>query len=531
MTTLPAEILEVIFWQASQPDGAFDLWCIENCIPRSYLSSSSIGPESTSAEGDRCQSLNPYVCIELSRVCRLWRAIILNQSAFWSRITISSLHWATTLLSRSKSRPLKVAYSASALNVSAWTEGEEYPGMPAFAKVLEELPRIQSLQIFLPLHDIRAQMPVVLFRAAEAPLLERMKIWNMTGQNDVAMLWNSPRLRQYEERRGFEISWATPLQILKSKPPLTHLVLAASRAANHLGRPQSQQILPLLSDLPLLEHLHLQLSPLETTSTSPAMHGSPIDLSNLRYLYLQGSVDACAHLLAGITYPISGSRLTVVSCSVPSYLARDPPPRTDCLTALAELHSSEAHRIRSAHDRSMATLSLHVNNNFHADTLQILGWRSLRTPERFPRDLESLRKMAPLLLAPDDVDVCIALPFMLESIPASFIPFSLRTVQVLCLIRPSYNLVKSFSSAWHRVLGLLDEVHTLLVEGVGVDILYHVLFDLPHFEDDHFGRVRKTFPKLENVRLYEVGFTAWDPRTYLGSRSCKIIPSEAYSKI
>ncbi|EPQ55648.1 hypothetical protein GLOTRDRAFT_138489 [Gloeophyllum trabeum ATCC 11539] len=211
--------------------------------------------------------LDQVSIVKLSRVCRHWRAVALDEPKFWNFVSAKHPTWSSTVLGRSGVIPLRVSLDVD----DAESMDSARLVMTHFRRVKEFLVTGMSFDI----DQVMAELP------DEAPLLEtwemRKKLNHELPPPSTAFFGlRAPRLHHLT-LRGFSCDWTSPLF-----KDLTKLGLHSV-----LSKTTPEEMLHILSMSPRLTELQLRTVFNEKERYTDLNHGYPrVDLPLLTHLFL-----------------------------------------------------------------------------------------------------------------------------------------------------------------------------------------------------------------------------------------------------
>ncbi|GJE87523.1 hypothetical protein PsYK624_036060 [Phanerochaete sordida] len=447
--SLPAEVLAEVFVLSCAVHAEFNDWCEVN-IPvveytgiRTAVETLAWEDEGGSAEEPllpQATHPEPYACLPLSLVCRHWRAVVLECGALWCNIIITSgsLSWTTTLLSRSKEHPVNVACKFS-LNQHICVHQVD-----ACTIALKQLHRVRSLRLSSSApFETKSDLASILTSASYAPSLQNLHIFHHLHTLGIARTWTCPRLKTYEGHCGKGLPWTRPPPF-PVQSSLTRFVWRPTTYINGT-KPASHELYAVLRQLPVLEHLQVDLSRRYshqtpgTSLTDLVTDAKRIHLPRLRRVILDGSIQPCSEILDIIDFPAEVAHVTVSSPSSIGYVGYAGPS----IWSSVPTFESDRHRgqylppPRGYGTEPFAVMEFTLVDD--CDNAVICGWRDL-VPTTFPgsQDVEDDHRQLQEQAASygRGVELYVPTSFFETYMRQLLAPFSMSHVQILCLREP-----------------------------------------------------------------------------------------------
>ncbi|KAA1477618.1 hypothetical protein DENSPDRAFT_616406 [Dentipellis sp. KUC8613] len=239
--------------------------------------------------------------IQVTHVCRQWRAAALEHPALWSNITPGlGSRWRKEFLCRSKMAPIAIRYSEAA----GYSLQRDFTGDLA-ADIAHHLPHVKELSLGGTLEDFTPVMPAL---RGPAPLLEVLSLEVLDpaiSASDMPTLpldifgGSAPRIRELTLTR-WRVSWLSIAFETLVHLRITQFVSDAVFDGGDLG-----QLLVALQKIPALETLTLENTmPSQPIGVTPHSICGPITtLPRLRSLRLVDEIRNCGLILKHVIVP------------------------------------------------------------------------------------------------------------------------------------------------------------------------------------------------------------------------------------
>ncbi|KAF9497997.1 hypothetical protein BDN71DRAFT_516438 [Pleurotus eryngii] len=218
--------------------------------------------------------------VQVTHVCRAWRAFALNEPRLWTNLVAVSPDWLTDVLSRSKSAPLRLRFSDGTRYSSKYIE--------LLNTAVTSPERIEHL-------EIRSDSDLLSSFTKPAPMLESLEIRSNAEFPPDFLGGSAPRLRYIKSTRALplEASWLANVVRLECQKvhfeaawlsQLTTLALtegwdAIDATSGAVRRVNVDTLLSALENMPSLQRL--SFAPPKSFDAAPSSRSAPVHLHHL----------------------------------------------------------------------------------------------------------------------------------------------------------------------------------------------------------------------------------------------------------
>jgi hypothetical protein len=410
-----------------------------------------------------------------THVCQQWRNVALDNPSLWTYVVVkmsASIAANAAILSRSGTAPLHVQLDMTQEN------------SPLFKRVLAEAHRFRSLYLYRS--PSMSRMSGTALELVKAPKLECF-IYHVEDFDRFPMGMIISAARSLKELQWHGMPELVQVQTL---PTFAHLdSLAIEWSSVDFDLEAFCGLLVLLKKTSNLKHLELSTFSRKTRKRNPSAWGMPVsaepppgsvptpddvDLPSLRTLKIVGSFDYTEDLLDRLRFPID-TRLSF------SYYDHDIGSQTRWHWARREKDNGSAHFLND--------VVQDIEHPLHRADIRLRSKEALFTAWNKDDDLEN---PAIKLLLYENLD---------KQKPSLALQIYMNIhMDTLKKIKIGWNHFNAFDASVLDVLGTLDQLHTIDVEGAGsTNFIY---FFVRLVSDD-----QASFPALRYLTLSPIELT------------------------